>query len=763
MYIFLDAITFRYRDAPRPVLDSLSLFVRSGEIAAVVGPAGAGKTTLLRYVGSRSDGRGGVFLGSEADESGQKPGLIRGWRFSWGDDAFPPAWRSERWRGVQIRRYAFPNMALDGSSREPPGGWSEEADNVHFSIRSRDGTVRHIGWEGAAPNNPDRQDLLLVDDLSKNPGFGVAADRRAFIRALQALHPMPRRRTVIYATRGPVDALEIANRIAVLQRGQIVQCGTPSEIRRTPANSFVARLFRGDSAVQYSERLDLRATTQRPPRERSHSMSTAKTSESSPIRIAAVTPGDGYGRIGITLCPGKRDPRGMSGAWARDLDTDLDAIQRWGTTAVVTLMEEHEFDLLEVRDLPDKVRDRHMEWWHLPIQDGESPPAQGFEDSWSVAGEALRDRLRLGFDVLIHCRGGLGRAGTIAARLLVELGERTDEAIRRVRDVRPGAIQTAVQEDHVRQCVPRPPSVPSKHPNSIRERALGAFLGLAVGDAVGTTLEFRARDKQPRLQDMEGGGPFELPPGGWTDDTAMALALADSLAAAEALDARDLMDRFVRWWQDGDYSHVGVCFDIGNTTRAALDRYLRTDDPLAGPTDSRSAGNGSLMRLAPVALRFWDDPPRLAATAAEQSRTTHGTEEAVDACRAFAELLADAIAGSPRADVLAPRRFEGAEAIARVMAGSWLGRPRNEIRSSGYVVHTLEASIWSVACTGNFKNAVLLAANLADDADTVAAVTGQLAGALYGLGGIPDGWLERLAWKDRLLGGGRAAAAGLSR
>ena len=116
----------------------------------MVGGEGAGKTTLLRYVGKRSDGAGGVLLGSDADESGRKPGVIRGWRFSMGGDAFPPQWRSERWRGVWIRRYAFPNMALDGSDLEPPGGWSEDADNVHFSIHSTDATVRNFGWDGAA-------------------------------------------------------------------------------------------------------------------------------------------------------------------------------------------------------------------------------------------------------------------------------------------------------------------------------------------------------------------------------------------------------------------------------------------------------------------------------------------------------------------------------------------------------------------------------------------------------------------------------------
>ena len=483
-------------------------------------------------------------------------------------------------------------------------------------------------------------------------------------------------------------------------------------------------------------------------------MTTPRTSESSPLRVAAVTPGEGRGRIGITLCPGKTDPAGMTGAWARDLDADLDAIQRWGAAAVVSLITDAEFDLLAVRDLPRAVRDRHMEWWHVPILDGR-PPGPGFEDAWAVVGEAVRDRLSLGFDVLVHCRGGLGRAGTVAARLLVELGASPDEAIRRVREARsPHAIETTAQEAHVARCSARAPSAPPRTAAAIRDRALGAFLGLAIGDAVGTTLEFEPRDAQPRLQDMTGGGPFRLPPGAWTDDTAMALALADSLAASGSLDCRDLMDRFVSWWRDGEYSCTGACFDIGNATRDALGRYLRTGDPLAGSTDPRSAGNGSLMRLAPVALRFWNDRSLLADTAVEQSLTTHAAEQAVDACRAFAELLADAIAGAPRAALLAPRPFKGAPAVARIVAGSWRGRRRSEIRSGGYVVHTLEAAIWSVARTGDFRSAVLLAANLADDADTVAAVTGQLAGALYGLGGIPDRWLERLAWKDRLIEAG---------
>ena len=399
-------------------------------------------------------------------------------------------------------------------------------------------------------------------------------------------------------------------------------------------------------------------------------MAREKTSHSHPLRIGSVAVSRGNGRIGITLCPGKTDPTGLTGAWARDLDLDLDRIRDWGATAVVSLITDQEIDHLGIRDLPKAVADRHMEWWHLPIEDGQ-PPDRAFEDAWAGAGEAMRDRLRAGFDILIHCKGGLGRAGTVAARLLVQLGARPDQAIRLVREARPHAIETTAQADHVKRSAPLGPELPSRSADTLRDRALGAFLGLAVGDAVGTTLEFRERDEASRLEDMIGGGPFSLAPGDWTDDTAMALALAESLTACGTLACRDLMDRFVSWWRNGDYSCTGRCFDIGITTGAALNRYQQTGDPLAGSTDPQSAGNGSLMRLAPVALRFLGDEPGLDAAAADQSRTTHAAEEAVDACRAFAALLADAIGGTPRANLLAPRSFEGAPAINRVVAGSW--------------------------------------------------------------------------------------------
>lgn len=171
---------------------------------------------------------------------------------------------------------------------------------------------------------------------------------------------------------------------------------------------------------------------------------------------------------------------------------------------------------------------------------------------------------------------------------------------------------------------------------------------------------------------------------------------------------------------------------------------------MAGATDPHSAGNGALMRLSPVAIRHFTDRGRLSDAAARQTRTTHGAPEAVDASVLYAEILADAIAGRPLSELLRAREGSYTAKIRAIAAGSWRGRHRDAIRGSGYVVHSLEASLWSIGRTSDFRSAVLLAANLGEDADTTAAITGQLAGAIYGCSGIPADWLEKLAWRERL-------------
>lgn len=290
------------------------------------------------------------------------------------------------------------------------------------------------------------------------------------------------------------------------------------------------------------------------------------------------------------------------------------------------------------------------------------------------------------------------------------------------------------------------------HDEAARERVRGALLGLAVGDALGTTLEFKPKDRYQPLTTIVGGGPFSLKPGEWTDDTSMALALATSLIEKGGLDERDLMERFCAWAERGEYAHNGRCFDIGNTVRAALDRFRRSDDPVAGTTDPRSAGNGSLMRLAPVAILYAYDPEARVQVARRQSAVTHGTEEAVEACAAYADLIAEAIQGWSKAQVLSPRKGWGPEKVARAMRMETLRWDRAQVRGSGYVIHSLEAALWSVGRAQDFREAVLLAANLGEDADTTAAIAGQLAGALWGMSGIPGEWLKLLAWRERITG-----------
>lgn len=269
------------------------------------------------------------------------------------------------------------------------------------------------------------------------------------------------------------------------------------------------------------------------------------------------------------------------------------------------------------------------------------------------------------------------------------------------------------------------------------DRFRGALLGLAAGDALGTTLEFKAPGTFAPIDGMSGGGPFRLRPGEWTDDTSMALCLAESLLERRGFDPVDQLRRYVRWWREGHLSSNGRCFDIGNTVRDALRRFEETGGPWCGSAEPRTAGNGSLMRLAPVAMAYGRHP-ELLDRCADSSRTTHGAAEAVDACRYYGALIAAALRGEEL-------RYDGpplAPKVAEVAAGSWrFGR----VKGSGYVVRSLEAALWAFHSTSDFRSGALKAVNLGDDADTTGAIYGQLAGAVYGVEGIPSEWLDRLA------------------
>ncbi len=285
------------------------------------------------------------------------------------------------------------------------------------------------------------------------------------------------------------------------------------------------------------------------------------------------------------------------------------------------------------------------------------------------------------------------------------------------------------------------------------DRYRGCLLGLAVGDAIGTTVEFKARGSFPPVNDMVGGGVFNLKPGQWTDDTSMALCLAESLVEKNGFDSLDQMNRYLAWYENGYLSSTGSCFDIGNTTRQALEKFKSSGKPMSGSTHPSTAGNGSLMRLAPVAMFYAPSRAKAQAYAGKSSRTTHGAKECVDSCALFAGMLLSALAGDEKESIL----FEGgvtgkvSDKILAIARGDYREKSVGHIRGNGYVVDALEAALWCFWTTDTFSDAVLKAANLGDDADTTAAICGQIAGAWYGQSGIPTSWLDKLCLRERII------------
>ena len=417
-------------------------------------------------------------------------------------------------------------------------------------------------------------------------------------------------------------------------------------------------------------------------------------------------------------------------------------------------------DLLPYRFIAeDEARrlGRNVEWARYPIADVSIPNSPG-----EMAGilDAIDSAVAQGRNVYVHCWGGVGRTGTVVGCWLVRHGRTGDGALAELRELwrgvekiryRPVSPETREQRECVRQWVEPSLSVADI---DARARFRGCLMGLAAGDALGTTLEFRVPGSFAPIGDMVGGGPFGLEPGQWTDDTSMVLCLAASLIEKDGFDPSDQMRRYVRWWREGYMSSTGRCFDIGITTSIALSRFVDTGEPYSGPTESTSAGNGSLMRLAPVPMYFVGDPAEAIALSADSARTTHGAEEAVDVCRYFAGLLVGALRGVGKEELLSPlycpvegywERNPLSPNAAAVAGGSFKHKDPPEIRGTGYVVDTLEAVLWAFHHTGDIRDGALRVVNLGDDADTTGAIYGQRAGAYCGVDSIPAEWRDRLA------------------
>jgi ADP-ribosyl-[dinitrogen reductase] hydrolase len=297
----------------------------------------------------------------------------------------------------------------------------------------------------------------------------------------------------------------------------------------------------------------------------------------------------------------------------------------------------------------------------------------------------------------------------------------------------------------------------------MNNRRRGTLIGLAVGDALGAAIEFKSPGSFTPVTGYRNGGPHRLEAGEWTDDTSMALALADSIANA-GWNLNDQADRYVQWWKTGKYSVNGRCFDIGITTRSALGKYVADKDAFtSGDRSERASGNGSIMRLAPVPIRnavlYPNKVEEISRLAEESSLPTHASDQCVSACRYLATVLAALIHGEDRDEVLAPnwkplQQLNDIKPlhplIQEIAHGSFRHKQPPAIEGSGWVVKSLEASLWAFHDADTFEEAVLKAVNLGDDADTAGAICGQLAGAYWGESQIPGSLRSGLARMDML-------------
>ena len=275
------------------------------------------------------------------------------------------------------------------------------------------------------------------------------------------------------------------------------------------------------------------------------------------------------------------------------------------------------------------------------------------------------------------------------------------------------------------------------------------MIGLAIGDALGTTNEFSKGDDIKIIDDIIGGGPFDLEPGQWTDDTSMALCLANSIVQKN-FDMKDQLYSYLKWLENGYMSSTGSCFDIGDQTYRSLQNFKNTQSPLSTFTHFSMSGNGGIMRLAPVVVKYRDDVYNCSFAAEMQSATTHSSL----ICREAAALMAEVMFNSinrldhePKNSVLRASKARAyiTPQIFEINTGLYKDKPFDQVFSqNGYVASSLEFALWCFYNTSSFDECVLLAANSGGDSDTNAAIAGQIAGAFYGFRSIPEEWVSIL-------------------
>lgn len=513
-----------------------------------------------------------------------------------------------------------------------------------------------------------------------------------------------------------------------------------------------------------------------------------KTSLTDPLQIKAVQiPGTG-GLIGMTLCPGKIQRGALSGDWHRDLDLDLRVIQTWGAQALVTLMEPAEMAAFKVADLPERIPVglvHHL----LPIPDG-GVPGPAWEQAWEKVGPGLRELLGNGGRIVIHCRGGLGRTGLLAARLLVEFGMAPEQAMAEVRKARKGAIENRTQEDHVRRqkAVRAQPSRPAHGVSPDRsDRFRGCLLAGAAGDALGAPVEFLTlgeihRKFGPRgVRDM--APAYGRAGGAITDDTQMTLFTGEGVLRAHVKgDPASLPGlvghAYLRWLltqgRKGQARNVGkdgwlfsqaALFGSrapGNTCLSALEAMV--DYEAASPARNHSKGCGGVMRVAPIGLYVASLgllPTQAFLWGCDVCALTHGHPTGQLPGGFLAMLVCELVQGQPLPEAIAhatealrghPAHEETLEAVTRAGTLAAGGLPAEQCLpklGQGWIAEeALAVALFCALRAESLEEGVIMAANITGDSDSTAAITGNILGAIRGVQAIPDRWLVCLELRE---------------
>jgi ADP-ribosylglycohydrolase/protein-tyrosine phosphatase len=394
----------------------------------------------------------------------------------------------------------------------------------------------------------------------------------------------------------------------------------------------------------------------------------------------------------------------------------------------------------------------------------------------------LDHALRLGQVVYVHCRAGIGRTGMTVGCFLVERGLSGADALNELNRVWqqcrratswPHVPETDEQNRFVLEWAPQvaaalkqrvgAPPEPERDPlmdtgtlaaaRNLRDRFVGALIGLAVGDALAAATQFRKAGTFTAVGDLLGGGPFDLPRGAWSDDTSMALCLAESLLEANGFDPRDQVERYRRWQQQGHLSATGQCLGITAGTAKALAQAQWRRQLFSGSHDPNQLDPEVLSRVAPAVMFYFSNPADAVTFGSEQARTTCQAPAALEACKLLSAWLVGCLAGQPKATVLAPPPElldVGALRSTAASIGASPGAGSNP--KAGNVLEALDAAAWAFRSTDNFRDGALKAVNLGANSDVVAAVYGQLAGAHYGIAAVPATWRTSLAGADLIEG-----------